>query len=687
MSNDDSKIEHLKQRLFSNSGEALPHTPRSQLQKHSVVTRNEWAKDEDSDEFRDDVKTFDVNDMGSGMHHQSSTATLASKNPTSTSAPEHVAFGMDLKESNEKQPMSPLKKILGFVTILFFLALGFAGYVFFTGSNFVSNANIDIGLVGPVTTPAGEEVSLDVDITNRNATDLVLVDLVIVYPEGTRRPDDKVTPLLTERIAIGTIAKGQRIRQTVKAILFGEENSKKNIKISLEYRIEGSSNIFVKEKSFPMFIGSSPITVNVDVPKEITPEQEQNITVTIKSNSSSVIKGLIFKAEYPFGFDFVSSIPDTTSGDATTWILGDLMPSEERRITIRGRILGGNEQERVFNFYTGTEDATDKTNIGTVFVKNTSTLVIKKPFLGVDLALDGKSDAIYVAEAGDDIRGEITWQNNLKVPLNDVVIEARITGDMLSRTAVKADKGFYRSTDGVIVWDKSTLAGLAQLDAGEVGRVLFNFSSLKPTTDVSSTYRKQTMKVELSVRAKRLNEDNVPDEIASGVTKLIRISTNLSLKPTLVRSIGPFENTGAVPPVAEKPTTYTMLVSVKNSFNNIKDAVYTATLPQYVEWMGLTYPNTNGVTYSKEKRQLTWQLGDVLPGVGYSSSAKEFAFKVSFMPSLGQIGSAPDIVVDQKIVGKDTFTGNIIETRAVNATTKTEDDPAYKFDQDKVVGP
>lgn len=657
MSIDDSKIEGLKKKLFSNSGEEVPPMPRSRLHRHNVIVNNAWKDDEDTP--------------------------LAKSEDTVTFSTYGGAKGLDVRSVKSKG--NPFKKILAVVSVLFVCALGFAGYTFYTGSNFVSNNNIDIKLLGPVTTPAGEELSLDVDITNRNTTDLILADLVITYPEGTRNAEDRVTSMPQDRISLGTIGKGQTVRETIKSVLFGEENSKKNIKVSLEYRIDGSTNIFVKDKQYPIFIGSSPISVNVDSANEIVPEQENEFRITIRSNSSSIIKGLVFKAEYPFGFDFISAVPATT-GDNATWVLGDIKPGEERDIVLRGRILGGELQQRVFRFYTGTEDATDKLAIGTVFVNNSTTITLKKPFLSADISLDGKNDPIYIAHSGDGIQGEITWQNNLDVPINDAVIQARITGEMLDKSSIQGDQGFYRSVDNTIVWDNSTIKDLAEIKSGAMGRLQFSFAALKPSTENNANFRNQTMKVELSIRAKRLNEDKVPEELSSNVSRTVKIASDLNLTTRLVRNVGPFVNTGPLPTMPEQPSTYTVLVSLKNSYNSVKDVVYTATLPQYVEWLGQTYPNNSPVTYNADKRQISWRVGDMQSGIGYSQSSKDFAFQVSFLPSIGQVGSTPVIVTDQRIAGKDNFTGQITEIKSSPLDIKIETDPKFKYGDDKVGG-
>jgi hypothetical protein len=644
MSIEDERIESLKKKLFSNSGVNEVIDPkRSRLQKHSVLVNSSWDDE--------------------------------AENENPVTSPHHT--------DTDRGPF--IKKVLLGVFVLFLLASAFAAYTFITGTNYISNSNINILLLGPVTTPAGEELSLDVDITNNNSSDLLLADLVITYPEGTRSATDHITPMVTDRIAVGTIPKGKRVRETIKSVLFGEENVKKNIKISLEYRINGSVSIFDKEKDFPIFIGSSPITVAIDTVKEVSPEEETEFEATLKSNSSSIIKGLVFKVDYPFGFEFLSAVP-ATSGDNATWVLGDIQPGEERKISFKGKMTGSDNQERNFRFYTGTEDSEEKTNIGTIFVTNTVAVSIKKPFLAADISIDDKSNSVVSARAGNSIKGEITWQNNLDVPLNDVVIEARVTGPMLDKQTVNGERGFYRSIDNTIVWDKSSLSDLKEIDPRGSGRVQFNFAALPPSLVTNSTFRRQDLKVALSIHAKRLSEGSVPEEISSNLTRTIKIASDLVLKNKLVRTVGPFENTGPMPTMPEQASTYTVLVTVNNSYNNVKDVVYKATLPRYVEWLGKVYPPNARVQYSPDRREITWTVGDVAPGVGYNSSAKEFAYQVSFLPSISQKGESPEIIGASSLMGKDDFTGGIDQVIASPLDIKIESDPAYKYGDEKVGG-
>ncbi len=194
------------------------------------------------------------------------------------------------------------------------------------------------------------------------------------------------------------------------------------------------------------------------------------------------------------------------------------------------------------------------------------------------------------------------------------------------------------------------------------------------------------IKLDLTVRAKRLNEDNVPEEVVSTISRSIKVASDININSRIVHSIGPFENIGPMPTMPDQRTTYTVLVSLSNSFNGLKDTVYTAVLPSYVDWTGKIYPENSAVKYNADKREVTWSAGDIAAGTGFSSSQKDFAYQISFLPSIGQVGTAPMILGQQRVSAKDTFTGSIIENLVGPLDIKIERDPSFEFGDEKVGG-
>jgi hypothetical protein len=581
---------------------------------------------------------------------------------------------------------SLIKTIL-VLAILFFLgAIGYAVYVTYYGTNIVSSENIDMNITAPISVGSADPVIIDVEITNRNTETLTLADLLVTYPDGTRRIDTN-SPITSEIVPVGTIKPGEIKKERIQNIaLFAPEGSKEDIKITLEYKIPESVTVFRKPKDLTMLIGTAPIGLTVDTVNQISVGQDVIMNLDIKSNSTQVIKGTLLKASYPFGFQFSRANPAPDIG-SDTWSLGDLAPNSEQKIQITGTMAGNENQDRVFKFDIGTLDPKDETRMGTTFVSASTELSVTKPFIGSDISLNGNDDPSVPVKAGESILGEVTWQNNLDVPINDVVIQAKLSGGFLDKGSVKADQGFYDSANNTIIWDKTNISDLALIKPGQSGRAVFRLSSLAPNNSNFGTVRNAAITADLSVHGTRLDENNVPQDVKSIVTKVAKIQSQLGLKTRLVRNIGPFINTGPFPTVAEKESTFTVIADVSNSYNTVKGVVYTTQLPDYVKWVGQVYPSTAQVSYDPLTRTVTWNVGDVSSGTGYSTPIKEMNYQVAFDPSLSQVGQSPIITNDQKLSGLDSFVNQTINGSDGPLDIQIVTDPAFKDGQGVVQSP
>lgn len=693
MNSDQDKIEILKKRLDSISN-APAHPSRPKLHKHPSLVSDAWQDDDEEDTGNDPVVVTNMSKSELGSTPESSVPSPMSA--SGLAADRIVSRGNDWLSTQSGRDRNGrggkdgrgtfLKKAL-LISFFALLAAGaFAWYSYSSGNNYISASNIDVAVIGPVSTPSGEVLALDVDVHNKNDSQLENVDLVIQYPEGTRKASDGITTVLNDRLPIGIMKKGETVRRRVEVLLFGEQDMKKEFKFTVQYRVPGSVILFNKEKTYPIFIGSAPISINVSSLKEVAPNQTTTFKATITSNSPNVIRNLVFNATYPTGFVFESSAPATSFGN-NVWSIGDMKPGDTREITISGKVIGDASIERYFTFTAGTEDPIDRSRIATRLVESKEKIEIRKPFFSADVSLDKSGDAIYVGRAGDPIQGEIVWQNNLNVPLTDAVIEAKLTGATLDKTSVNASRGFYNSITNTITWDSSSVDDLAELSPGKSGLLQFSFASVAPTQQNNANARRQEIALAITVRAKRLSEDQVPEELKSTASRTIKIASELAFASRVVHSVGPIENAGPIPPKAETKTTYTIMNSVKNSFNNVKNVTYTATLPSYVRWTNKVYPESAAanIKYNADTRQISWTIGDIAPGVGYNTSSKDFAFQVELLPSISQVGNAPVLINPQRIAGTDAFTESVIETTLPAIDTSMESDPQFQFGFEKVV--
>jgi hypothetical protein len=576
-------------------------------------------------------------------------------------------------------PLEPIKPKMGFhkkvllASFAFFVvAAGIAGYAFFGGGNLISVDNIDIQIEGPVSVAGGEPLSFNVSVINKNGTDINLVDLIVKMPEGTKDSVDVTKDLTRLRESLGDIKSGGIAKKEISAVMFGEQDEKKEVKFTIEYRTKGSSAIFYKEKVYEVIVASSPVTVKVDALKQVNSGQQAEVKVTITSNSTSVVKDLLLALEYPFGFSFVSGSPAPISGN-TVFKVGDLAPGAKKVFTIKGAIEGQDSEERVLRAHVGIESKTADREIATTIIAAEHNFLIEKPFLGVDIALDGTMAGDFASKPGKQIRADIIWTNNLPTRISEAVIEVKFSGNVLDKTSVSVDKGFYNSLTNSITWDGKRDSSLNLLAPGESGRVSFSFAPIRMAPGAYPG--NPEIKISVGVKGRRVDDSNSLQELSSSLARRVVVDSELAIASQVLQSSGSISNTGPVPPRAEQKTTYTVVWTISNASNSISNAQVRATLPPYIEWTNVIFPDAD-IAYNPVGGEIVWNVGDVPQGAGVTTKAKQVAFQVAFTPSVTQVGSIPVLVSEGTLSGTDDFTGTVIRSNVSAVSTRTSDSGA-----------
>jgi len=582
---------------------------------------------------------------------------------------------MPIKNKSKKEK-NFVEKFLIFSSVLFFVAAILVLFTIFGGINNISTSNVDISVIGPATIESGGELSLQISIDNKNSTDLELVDLVVKYPKGTRSVSGESMEKFTE--PLGTIRSGKEVKKEVKAVLYGEENSEQQIVVSLEYRIADSNAIFFKERSFDLKISSSPVNLVISPIEESISGQEVNFSVSVISNTKGDVNDLLLTAEYPFGFEFISSDPKPDFSDNAWKIDG-----EKQVINIKGIITGQEGDERVFKFTCGTPDDNNEKKISAIFAIAEKSLEVKRPFLGIDLAINGDSRAEYILAPNKPIRVDVTWKNNSPEKILDAEISVKLKGAIINKTSINVEKGFYRSTDNTIVWDKRTNADLAEVVLGDSGRFSFYFEPVGIST--RGSFVNPEISMEVSAKGNRVFENATPEEVISTMTRTIKISSDLAVTPRATYYSGPFTNSGSLPPQVEKETSYTITWTVTNTMNDISGVRVISSLPPYVRWLGVVSPSSEKISYNPVGGEISWNVGDVDSGTGINIPSKEISFQVMLLPSVSQIGQTPDLTTEVVVTGKDMFTNASLREVFRSVNTRLSTDPGFNASKANVV--
>ncbi|MBA3733458.1 hypothetical protein H0W91_03740 [Patescibacteria group bacterium] len=609
MDQDESSIERLKRTLYSRNENVVPKEKRTPVQPHETTIQKDWGAP-----------------------------------PTFGLTPDVMA-----KPNN-----SFFNKFLVGSLIFFFASLGIALFIFFGGLNLISSNNLDINITAPSSVSSGEELAIGLSVVNGNRTDLEEVSLFIDYPDGSQSVVDNSKTLSHEKIDLGVIPRGGIKDYTLRTLLFGEKDAVKVFNLRLEYRVKGSNAVFSKEKPYSVIIGSSPILLNVSYPKEINSGQEVSLSIDVTSNSSVVLKNVIVKVEYPYGFTYKSSSL-TPLRDNAIWNIGDLKGGDKKNLTVTGVLVGQNMEDRSFKITSGTPGSSASQNLDTPLAASLVTIGIRKSFFDLSVGVEGE------ASGGRSMPVSIKWQNTLPDKITNNHIEAVISGNVFDRSQVAVSNGgFYRSTDNTVIWDKNSTPVLESILPGDNGQVNLSVSSFQNSAQTRAI-KNPHIDLHVTMTGERLG--SLAGEISSSQDITIKIDSSLAISGKAV------SNSGPIPPKADKETIYTITWVLTNTTNDLKDTTVTASLPSGVVWKGEASPVGENISINPDTKLVTWNIGNVSAGAGFTSSPKTVSFKVGITPSINQISSPAPLISAINAVASDTYTENRIGSSADSIST------------------
>jgi len=594
------------------------------------------------------------------------------------------------KEIEQKMKKNKRIKIIIFITaaILFFVgAAGFFVYKFYFkwgGLGFLSVENMKIEIKGPENINAGERFSLPIYVLNKNKSAVYDANLIIEYSEGVEIINKNSTTPFKERIFMDKILPGEEAEEIINLFIFGEANSVKEIRATLEYKVENSSAIFEKEETKKITISNSAVAINIEAPQEIGMNKETDFKIDIISNSNIVLKGLVMDIEYPEMFVLKDAFPRPSLNEKR-WNLGDMASGEKKSVVIKGIVASRDIlPEEVIKVSVGVLSEEREINL---YAVKTVSFSVRKLFLNAAIKVDGVSGE-GVSQDGKTVEMKVEWENNLAVGVKNAVLEAKIENgaDYIDIPSLRIENGgSFNSFTNSIVWDFVNNRKFSFIESGEKGSVIF-YVKLKDKIQTRSVADKN-FSVDLSVKfyTNYIPEEYKDTEISGSDKITIKIASNFQFSQKGFYSMGLFRNTGPIPPKAGQETTYTIKWSLVNSYNDLSDVVVEATLPNYVKWTNNVSSEYGEVFYDEESRNVKWKIKLLEAGSGFVSPAREASFQILLLPAEAHIGASPSLIYQAKAVARDNFAAAILEDTEESITTELRNDPAVGRDKGVVI--
>lgn len=577
------------------------------------------------------------------------------------------------EKSVRKSRISGYRRFFLFSLVFFLLALGTAAYSIYRGSLVLSSKNVAVSILGNTFVAAGDTLPLQVEIANSNSAPLLDATLAIDYQKGVN--DGSGNDMAHVEQEVGTVEAGQTKGQAFSVVLYGQQGTSQTINATLSYHLKNSTATFQKQTSFSVLISSSPLTLTVDGPTAIAANQQFELKLHTTFTSTSDLKNAIVRVEYPNGFVYSSATPAPKGGN-NVWMLGDLTNGSDNTITLTGKLIGQENEQKSFRVYVGTPATDTGTTISTIYNSALQTLTLSNPFIGAQVLVNGQKTDIASVSVGDPISGVIAWTNNAATTITNPTFTISLDGTTIDPASVVATNGYYDESANTITWTGESDDAIASIPSGQTGQLPFSFAVKDGATD--------DIGIHLSVQGTLPDKNYLQQTVTNIDNKIVKFSGHLQFASQAFYSVGPFKNTGPFPAKVGKVTTYTITWTARPSENPLTNIAASAILPAGVTWVGAVSPASAAIAYNTETRTVTWNAG-VLPKATNVSQAKSVSFQISVKPTADQGNQVLSLLGETTIIGTDGVANVPLTVSRPALTTALSSDPQYSQGKDRVI--
>lgn len=559
---------------------------------------------------------------------------------------------------------SMFKKFFVISLLLFLGAASFFAFTFLKGNNTVSNDNIEVSILGNAFTKGGDQLPINVSITNKNKSQISGVDLVVSYPKGSGTND--TSEYVRLRKTIGTIESGETKSEPYTLVLYGEQGTVKNITASIEYRVSGSNALFIKDASFTVTLSEAPLSLLVDAPEMIGSNQEYNLSITTTLNADTLSKDMVLVVAYPPGFSYTNASQSPMVGN-NVFDLGDLKQGVPKTITIKGNLVGLDKEERSFQIYAGEQNKDNQSAIGVIYNSLLQNVMITRPFLDAHLTINGEDKPVYSVSGSTPINAQIVWSNNAITRITGAQVSLQFNGQALDKDSVIVPNGRYDARNNLIVWDADTVPEFVALEPGATGTLPFTISA----KNISGTSLNSEIQMTVGIRGEQSGDGIGQQTISSVDKKTLRFGVDFQIAQSVSFLQGSFKNSGTNPPKKGAETTYTVNWTLSPVENVVTGAIAKAVLPIGVRWVAKTSPALEKISFNPSTREVIWDIGTVKKST--SNLVRQVSFQVGVTPSAFDTETTTLLMGELNVVGTDTYTGSSVKNTKRELNTRIVD--------------
>lgn len=536
------------------------------------------------------------------------------------------------------------------------LLIVFGGALFLLfGSRGFSEDNIQVTIQVPQEVSGISETNWNVTITNKNSVAITDVSLMFEYPQYALALEDDAISGRSSIRAIGRLEADKNIVRTFKARLFGKEEDLQKARVLVSYKAPGISRSFDKEVFSEIKIVSSPLALALQGPAQVQSGAPFTWDIKVSNVSDYDFSNLRVRLVYPQGFTFIDADPGPQF-QKTTWEIPSLKIGQEKMITLKGKLQGSIGDTK--DIQALVEYPVQETQYVALTQKITTSRISLEPF---SFALRANGKDKLTVHTGDTVTVELAYHNNTAQPVDDVAIDAQLITGAIDPTSVQTP-GSFDPAAMKVHWDFSTTPELKEVLPNQDGTVSFTFNVKNKLPIGSPGDRNFSIRIISTLTTQNPSSVLPASQVYHQQEFVIPVGTNLAAQVVGDTQDAIFANSGPLPPVVDRQTSYTITWRVTNSSNDVQDMVIVATLPSHSVFTGKKQANfeSDNFYYDSDKRQMVWTVKKLPATTGIALPVYEASFQVELTPSSQDVGNIIDIVGSTQVKGIDLYTNEVI---------------------------
>ncbi len=526
---------------------------------------------------------------------------------------------------------------------------------------------LDLSLDIPEDVMSGVPFDVKVNFSNNSGATLNDARFAITLPAGAAFFGSPVAKTVENR-QLGNIGNGSLVQESFRVVVIAPEQTSKSFKVTINYAPAKLGARFEKSATGEVLVKSSGIAITMSGPERVTSGEEFELAVSYENISEMDFNNLELRVEYPptFTYNSASLKPDMENN---VWRLGDLRKNSEGKITIKGNLTGGENDN--YEFKTQISQRAAGENYPVSAGSFTASIAASPLSLSINLA-NGQD---YVAKAGDTLNYTLSYINGTDISLRDVVIKAKLIGEMYDLATLESP-GAYRQGDNTLIWNPENSPALASLSSGSAGAVILTVH-LKNSFPI----RRFSDKNYSLVLNAEINSPTPSPVGGSPFLSKSRLETKVSGKIEVDAKVffrdadSGFLNQGVFPPKAGQPTQFTIHWLLKSFAADVSNIEVRGILGNNVRMIGGARSNSGSLPqYNPETNEVFWQVDKLQANQGVVGSPIEAVFQVEAIPLATQVGMFMPIINATTIRATDTLSGQELTNSDVGISTALQDD-------------